>query len=115
AGRDERRPEGRARAGTGARRARVLFEEVERATLRVDEDVAERGARHTDRRRRSRTGLRRLHRRGRGGATATATRREREPRERDDRTAGEEGTDRSQGLHDSFLWPRDYRANVLFR
>src|SRR5580765_5207777 len=47
----ERRPVGRARAGAGAYRARVSLEEVDRAPLSVDKDVAEPGARHSDARR----------------------------------------------------------------
>ena len=44
----QRRPVDRAGAGAGARRARISREEVERAPLPVDEDVAEPGARHAE-------------------------------------------------------------------
>src|SRR3954452_4593654 len=51
AARPQRRPCGGARPGAGARRPGVLLEQVERAALRVDEDVAQAGVGNPDRRR----------------------------------------------------------------
>src|SRR4051812_32143549 len=47
-GGDQRRPRGRARARAGALAVLVLLEEVERVSVRVDEDPPERRLRHRD-------------------------------------------------------------------